>query len=114
MLYATSAMKHWAICGFLLVARTAFCADGPLPEGKGKDVVVNACSSCHTLDRIAALRLSEEGWRNTLRQMIENGASLNPADVNPIIAYLVANWAPAAAVPLQLPHLRAACACGVR
>ena len=97
MLYATSAMKHWAICVFLLLARTAFCADGPLPEGKGKDVVVSACSSCHTLDRIAALRLTEEGWRNTLRQMIENGASLNPADITPIITYLVANFgAPAA------------------
>ncbi len=97
MLYATNAMKHWAICVFPLMATAAFCADGPLPDGKGKDVVVSACSSCHSLDRIAALRLSEEGWRNTLRQMIENGASLNPDDINPIIAYLVANFgAPAA------------------
>src|SRR6185503_20977748 len=48
-------------------------------------------------DRITALRLSEEGWRNTLRQMTENGASLNPEDINPILAYLVANFgAPAA------------------
>ena len=92
MLYATNAMKHWAICVFVLAATTAFSADGPLPEGKGKDVVVNACSSCHSVDRIAALRLSEEGWRNTLRQMIENGASLNPDDINPIVAYLVANF----------------------
>jgi len=90
-------MKHWAICGFLLVATTATCADSPLPEGKGKDVVINACSSCHSVDRIAALRLSEEGWRNTLRQMIENGASLNPDDINPIIAYLVANFGASAA-----------------
>ena len=70
MLYATSAMKHWAICIFVLMAGTVFCADGPLPDGKGKDVVVSACSACHSLDRITALRLSEEGWRNTLRQMI--------------------------------------------
>ncbi len=90
-------MKHWAICVFVLLARSAFCADIALPEGKGKDVVVNACSACHSLDRITALRLSEEGWRNTLRQMIENGASLNPEDMNPIMAYLVANFgAPAA------------------
>jgi hypothetical protein len=92
MLYATNAMKHWAICVFILASTSAFCADGPLPEGKGKDVVLNACSSCHSVDRIAALRLSEEGWRNTLRQMIENGASLNPDDINPILAYLVANF----------------------
>ena len=92
MLYATNAMKHWAICAFALVAGAAFGADAALPDGKGKDVVLSACSSCHSVDRIAALRLSEEGWRNTLRQMIENGASLNPDDINPIIAYLVANF----------------------
>ena len=92
MLYATSAMKHWAISAFVLMAPTALCADGPLPDGKGKDVVVSACSSCHSLDRITALKLSEEGWRNTLRQMIENGASINAEDISPIIAYLVANF----------------------
>jgi cytochrome c553 len=101
----TNAMKHWALCIFICMAGTAFGADASLPDGKGKDVVVNACSSCHSLDRITALRLSEEGWRNTLRQMTENGASLNPEDINPILAYLVANFgAPAtgnaaAAVP---------------
>jgi mono/diheme cytochrome c family protein len=97
MLYATSAMKHWAICVFVLVAPIAFCADSALPDGKGKDVVINACSSCHSLDRITALRLSEEGWRNTLRQMIENGASLNSEDINPIVGYLVANFGASAA-----------------
>ena len=100
MLYATNAMKHWPTCIFVLMAGSAFCADGALPDGKGKDVVISACSSCHSLDRITALKLSEEGWRNTLRQMIENGASLNPDDINPIIAYLVANFgAPAAGNP---------------
>ncbi|MEO8051543.1 MAG: DUF1549 domain-containing protein, partial [Acidobacteriota bacterium] len=58
---------------------------------------MTACSSCHSLDRITALRLTEEGWRNTMRQMIENGASLNAEDIQPIVAYLVANFgAPAA------------------
>lgn len=111
MLYATSAMKHWAICVFVGMAATAFCADGVLPDGKGKDAVVSACSTCHSLDRITELKLSEEGWRNTLRQMIENGASLNPDDINPIVAYLVANFgAPAAgntaavvAAPASIP-----------
>src|SRR5690242_19180720 len=111
MLYPTNAMKYWAICILASMAGMAFCADGVLPEGKGKDVVVSACSSCHTLDRITALKLSEEGWRNTLRQMIENGASLNADDINPIIAYLVANFgAPAAgnaaavvAAPASIP-----------
>ena len=97
-------MKYWAIFIFVLMAGTALRADTLLPDGKGKDVVVSACSSCHSLDRITALKLSEEGWRNTLRQMIENGASLNPEDINPIVGYLVANFgAPAAGNPAVVP-----------
>ncbi len=67
-------------------------ADVALPEGKGKEVVESACSSCHGLERITALKLTEEGWRSTIRQMVENGASINSEDINPILGYLVANF----------------------
>lgn len=80
----------------LLCTFSAIAAD--LPEGAGKDVVVSACTTCHTADRIVALRLTEAGWRITVRQMIEEGASFNPGDIETIIAYLVKNLgAPAAA-----------------
>ena len=79
----------------------AIAADAALPEGKGKEVVESACSSCHGLERITALKLTEEGWRSTIRQMVENGASLNSDDINPIVSYLVANFGapPAAKAP---------------
>jgi mono/diheme cytochrome c family protein len=89
----------------LLCTFSAIAAD--LPEGAGKDVVVSACTTCHTADRIVALRLTEAGWRITVRQMIEEGASFNPGDIETIIAYLVKNLgAPAAAssaAPLSGP-----------
>jgi mono/diheme cytochrome c family protein len=73
----------------LLYTFSAIAAD--LPEGAGKDVVVSACTTCHTADRIVALKLTEAGWRIAVRQMIEEGASFNPGDIEPIIAYLVKN-----------------------
>jgi hypothetical protein len=87
----------------LLCTFSAIAAD--LPEGAGKDVVVSACTTCHTADRIVALKQTEAGWRITIRQMEEEGASFNPGDIETIIAYLVKNLgAPASsAAPLSGP-----------
>jgi competence protein ComEA len=65
-----------------------------LPEGKGKDIVENACGDCHDFDRIVRQSLTTDQWRNTLREMVENGASLNPEDWDTIVAYLAKNFGP--------------------
>ena len=59
-----------------------------LPEGAGKEIVESACTACHTVDRIVALRLSEEGWSNILREMTEVGVVIAPDDSDKILAYL--------------------------
>jgi competence ComEA-like helix-hairpin-helix protein len=71
---------------------------GDLPEGKGKDVVTDTCTECHTLSRVKAQRLDEEGWKNILREMIENGASIQPDDRATILSYLTKNLGPDAQV----------------
>src|ERR1700675_4116958 len=80
-----------SLLGFLCTF-SAIAAD--LPEGPGKDVVASACTTCHTVDRIVALKQTKEGWRITVRQMEEEGASFNSADVETIVAYLVNNFGP--------------------
>jgi len=76
----------------LLITLPVFAAD--LPDGPGKDVVASACTTCHTVDRIVALKQTKEGRRITVRQMEEEGASFNSADVETIVAYLVNNFGP--------------------
>ena len=73
-------------------------AASELPEGKGKDVVADTCSECHSLGRIRAQRLDEEGWKNILREMTENGASIEQDDRATIIEYLSRNFGPDAKV----------------
>jgi competence protein ComEA len=68
--------------------------DVQLPEGKGKDAVEAACLPCHTAERIAKQKLTLDQWRGTLREMIENGASLNPDQWEPVVAYLAKNFGP--------------------
>jgi Helix-hairpin-helix motif len=59
-----------------------------LPEGPGKEIVERECTACHTVERIVALRLSEEGWKNVLFQMSEVGVAMDPDDSDKLLAYL--------------------------
>ncbi len=72
----------------------AAVAHSDLPEGKGKDTVENTCTDCHSLERIKAQHMNEEGWNGTVREMIENGASINPDDIRIIVNYLTKNFGP--------------------
>jgi competence ComEA-like helix-hairpin-helix protein len=78
----------------LLVASVAAAADLELPDGKGKDVVESTCTDCHSLERIKAQRLNEEGWNGIIREMLEKGAPINPNDVRLIVGYLAKNFGP--------------------
>lgn len=69
-------------------------ADSDLPEGNGKEAVQNNCTDCHSVERIKAQRLDEEGWDGILREMMETGASINPEDIQVIVEYLTKNFGP--------------------
>lgn len=65
-----------------------------LPDGKGRDKVENACTVCHDAARIMAQHLTLDQWRSEVRTMVENGASLNPDEWEPVVAYLTKNFGP--------------------
>ena len=61
---------------------------GPIPEGRGKAIVLNVCTLCHDLTRIRRGRRSAEEWEETLNAMLNEGAPLSD-DAFPIVhAYL--------------------------
>jgi cytochrome c5 len=67
-------------------------AHGPLPDGRGKDVVLNVCTMCHDLSRIRNGRRSAEEWEETLNSMLNEGAPLSDADFPVVLAYLAKNF----------------------
>jgi competence ComEA-like helix-hairpin-helix protein len=79
---------------FLLLLWTAFAVASDLPDGKGKDAVENACSDCHSLERIKAERRNEEGWNSLIHEMLEKGAPINANDMPVIVSYLAKNFGP--------------------
>ena len=66
---------------------------GPMPDGRGKDVVLNVCTMCHDLKRIKQGHRSPEEWMETLNSMLNEGAPLSDADYPAVLAYLAKNFA---------------------
>lgn len=66
---------------------------GPMPDGRGKDVVLSVCTMCHDLKRIRQGRRSPEEWMETLNSMLNEGAPLSDADYPVVLAYLSKNFA---------------------
>jgi virginiamycin B lyase len=73
-----------------------------LPEGAGKEVVRNACASCHSLATVANAGHTREEWDSVVHMMINAGAKVEREQVLSLMDYLAKNFpekpAPAAVV----------------
>jgi cytochrome c5 len=67
---------------------------GPLPDGPGKEVVLNICTQCHDLQRVRRQRTNAEGWAETLDAMLNEGAPLSERDLPVVLRYLARNFGP--------------------
>jgi len=65
---------------------------GPLPEGKGKDILLNTCTICHDLGRVRLHTVSPDEWQETLLAMLNEGAMLSDQDFPVLLTYLARNF----------------------
>ena len=65
---------------------------GPMPDGPGKDIVLNTCTICHDLSRVKRSMHDEEEWEATLIAMLNEGAPLSDDDSPTVLAYLTKNF----------------------
>jgi cytochrome c5 len=66
----------------------------PLPDGDGKEVVLNICTQCHDLQRVRRTRLNAQGWAEILENMLNEGAPLTDTDFATVLRYLARNFRP--------------------
>jgi mono/diheme cytochrome c family protein len=76
---------------------------GALPPGEGRDIVAVACTQCHAPSAFAQLRQGAEAWRHQVYDMILRGAQIHPAEVEPTVGYLTANFGPGINLPPSRP-----------
>ena len=102
-------MKKWfgsaVATAALVLSVTAGLAQQPgaLPPGQGRDIVAVACTQCHAPDAFAHLRQGAEAWRHQVYDMILRGAQIQPADIEPAVGYLAANFGPGINLPPSRP-----------
>ena len=63
-----------------------------LPDGAGKDLVMNVCAQCHTLARIVAKKATKEEWNRVVNNMAMRGAKASDDEFDTIVAYLAKNF----------------------
>jgi mono/diheme cytochrome c family protein len=98
------------VAALTLSAGSALAQGAPpaaLPPGDGRDMLATACSQCHTLAVIRAMREGPEGWRRHVYNMVTRGAQLTAREADTVVAYLASNFGPttpaAGAVKVSLP-----------
>jgi hypothetical protein len=76
----------------LLVATLAWAQD--LPEGDGRKLLQQGCTSCHDLDVIVSQHNSKDGWSSIVDDMIGRGAPLKDDEAKILVEYLAKNYPP--------------------
>ena len=77
--------------------------DEIFPPGRGRDLVLNNCTTCHTFVPIVVLQMSKEAWERNSRDHRERVKALSDTDFRTLYEYLKANFNPNRPVP-KLPQ----------
>jgi competence protein ComEA len=85
-----------------LVSAVATPLFAQLPDGPGKDTLVKVCSTCHEANRVAAFRLTRDGWAATVDDMKWRGAKGSDEEFAAIVEYLATNFLGEAAPKLNM------------
>jgi len=86
----------------LLLALPANALAQGLPDGPGKDVTSTVCGQCHEAERVAAVRLTREGWQDVIASMVSQGAEATDEELQAILDYLATHFLGEAARPLNI------------
>ena len=65
---------------------------GPLPDGAGKEIVLNKCTVCHDLKRVRQHFATPEDWADTLNAMQNEGLMISDEDLITVLKYLARNF----------------------
>jgi competence protein ComEA len=77
-------------------------AQAQLPDAPGKDETVRMCGTCHAVERATSVRLSREGWQDTIAKMVDLGATASDEERATVLNYLAEHFKGEAPRPLNL------------
>ena len=82
-------MKAFAFALFVaaVFAQSAFAQD-TLPEGAGKEQTLRLCGTCHEAAKATSVKLTRDGWIETIDRMKAFGAAGADDDFAAVLEYL--------------------------
>ena len=94
-------LPHGAFVTFLiaafLMATTAFASGeekSAARHEKARALFLDACTACHTLERVREQRLGKEEWRHLIAGMLSEGVPLTDDEISLLVDYLAENFGP--------------------
>src|SRR5579871_2461142 len=76
--------------------------DEIFPVGRGRELLLNNCTGCHTFVPIVVLQLTKDAWERNSRIHRDRVPGLSDADFRTLYDYIEANFNPEKPVP-KLP-----------
>ena len=73
-----------------------------MPPGDGRELTVRVCAGCHEPQRAASVRLTREGWEETVAKMQGLGARATDEEWKQVVDYLATNFKGEAPKPINL------------
>ena len=61
---------------------------------KARTLFVDACTACHTLERVRVQHLNKDEWRHLIAGMLSEGVPLTDDETSLLVDYLAENFGP--------------------
>lgn len=81
----------------LAITATAFASgesNNSARHQKARALFLDACTACHTLERVRNQRLGKEEWRHLIAGMLSEGVPLTDEETALLVDYLAENFGP--------------------
>ena len=91
----------FAAVTLMTLSQVAFAQD-ILPDGPGKKETLQVCSACHEAAKATSVKLTREGWVETIDRMKAFGASGSDEEFAAIVEYLSTNFKGDTVRPLDM------------
>jgi competence protein ComEA len=77
-------------------------AQDVLPDAPGKNETLQVCSGCHEAAKATSVKLTREGWSETIDRMKAFGASGSDAEFTAVLEYLATHFKGETVRPLDM------------
>jgi DNA uptake protein ComE-like DNA-binding protein len=88
--------------GFVLLCVPAGHAQDTLPEGPGKGETLRLCGTCHEAAKATSVRLTRDGWSETIDRMKAFGAAGGDDEFAAVLEYLAVHFKGETVRPLDM------------